>query len=191
MRYEPRHDKTNKMACAPSEDSDQPGHPPSLIRVFAVHMKKAFMVLSYPLSAQRRLWSDWAEAQADLSLRWANSHFVRFVTSWLIYWLSRPIDAKLCMFFADKSFEPRHEKTCLRNMRLGKTQTSHLAEYSYFIFPVWASSRVLNFQVLQINYLRIPSTMSPRLVNTSRNNRRCLANSWGKSSYLGQWSCWY
>ena len=28
------HDKTNKMACAPSEDSDQPGHSPSLIRVF-------------------------------------------------------------------------------------------------------------------------------------------------------------
>ena len=26
----------NKMICAPSEDSDQPGHPPSLIRVFAV-----------------------------------------------------------------------------------------------------------------------------------------------------------
>ena len=26
--------------CAPSEDSDQPGHPPSLIRVFAVRMKK-------------------------------------------------------------------------------------------------------------------------------------------------------
>ena len=25
------HDKTNKMACAPSEDSDQPGHRPSLI----------------------------------------------------------------------------------------------------------------------------------------------------------------
>ena len=40
--------------CAPSEDSDQPGHPPSLIRVFAVCMKKAW-VLSYPLSAQWRL----------------------------------------------------------------------------------------------------------------------------------------
>ena len=63
--------------CAPSEDSDQPGHPPSLIRVFAVRMKKAW-VLSYPLSAQRRLWSDWADAQADLSLRWAHSHFVGF-----------------------------------------------------------------------------------------------------------------
>ena len=40
--------------CAPSADSDQPGHSPSLIRVFAVRMKKAW-VLSYPLSAQRRL----------------------------------------------------------------------------------------------------------------------------------------
>ena len=30
--HEPPHDKTNKMACAPSEDSDQLGHPPSLIR---------------------------------------------------------------------------------------------------------------------------------------------------------------
>ena len=72
------HDKTNKMTCAPSEDSDQPGHSPSLIRVFAVRMKKAW-VLSYPLSAQGRLWSDWADAQADLSLRCAHIHFVGFV----------------------------------------------------------------------------------------------------------------
>ena len=55
----------------PSEDSDQPWHPPSLIRVFAVRLKKVW-VLSYPLSAERRLWSDWADAQADLSLRWAH-----------------------------------------------------------------------------------------------------------------------
>ena len=34
--FEPAHDKTNKMSCAPSEHSDQAGHPPSLIRVFAV-----------------------------------------------------------------------------------------------------------------------------------------------------------
>ena len=33
---EPPHDKTNKMTTLPSEDSDQPGHLPSLIRVFAV-----------------------------------------------------------------------------------------------------------------------------------------------------------
>ena len=30
--------------CAPSEDSDQLGHPPSLIRVFAVRMKKAWVL---------------------------------------------------------------------------------------------------------------------------------------------------
>ena len=48
--------------CAPSENSDQPGHPPSLIRVFAVHMKKA-RVLSYPMSAQRILWCPgWSES---------------------------------------------------------------------------------------------------------------------------------
>ena len=75
---EPLHDKTNKTACAPNKDSDQPRHPPSLIRVFAVRMKKAW-VLSYPLSAQRSLCSDWVDAQADLSLRWAHSHFVGFV----------------------------------------------------------------------------------------------------------------
>ena len=116
--------------CAPSEDSDQPGHPPSLIRVFAVRMKKAWD-LSYPLSAQRmpRLtwvfagrtaillvlscrgsesllsarrklgslsfhwqhsedWSEWEDAQADLSLRWAHIHFVGFV----ILWLQSPLD---------------------------------------------------------------------------------------------------
>ena len=75
--YEPRHDKTNNVSCAPSETSDQPGHPPNLIRVFAVRMKKT-LVLSYPLSSQRRLWSDWADAQADLSLRWAHRSFCWF-----------------------------------------------------------------------------------------------------------------
>ena len=37
--FEPPHDKTIKMACVPSEDSDRPGHLPSLIRVFSVHSK--------------------------------------------------------------------------------------------------------------------------------------------------------
>ena len=30
---------------------------------------------------QQRLWSDWADAQANLSLRWAHSHIVGFVMS--------------------------------------------------------------------------------------------------------------
>ena len=31
VENEPPHDKTNKMTCVPSEDSDQPGNLPSLI----------------------------------------------------------------------------------------------------------------------------------------------------------------
>ena len=46
--------------------------------VFAVCMEKAW-VLSYPPSTQRRLWSDWADAKADLSLGWVHSHLVGLV----------------------------------------------------------------------------------------------------------------
>ena len=78
FKIELPHDKTNKMTCAPSEDSDQPGHPPSLIRVFAV-MKKHW-ARNYLLSTQWRLWSDWADAQADLSLCWG-AHLILLVLS--------------------------------------------------------------------------------------------------------------
>ena len=58
---EPQHDKTTKMACAPSEDLDQSGHPHSLIRVFLyaqwVAKDPRFLPSSY---GWRRLWSDWA-----------------------------------------------------------------------------------------------------------------------------------
>ena len=56
---EPPHDKTNTMTFAPSEDTDQPGHPP---RVFALHTNKHW-VLSYTWSVLRILWSDWADAK--------------------------------------------------------------------------------------------------------------------------------
>ena len=46
-KIEPPHDKTNKMTCAPNEDSDQPGHPPSLIRAFAFRLKEVW-VINYP-----------------------------------------------------------------------------------------------------------------------------------------------
>ena len=64
-------------------------HPPSLIRVFAVHMKKAW-VLSYPLSPQQtlRLWlvlSDWTEASlgADSFCRFYHvaAHIYCYVTA--------------------------------------------------------------------------------------------------------------
>ena len=68
----PSHDKTNKMTCAPCEVSDQPGHPPSLISVFAMWRTNIYWC------GQRRLWSDWEDAQADLSLRWAHMQYCWF-----------------------------------------------------------------------------------------------------------------
>ena len=55
--------------------------------VIAVRMQKTW-VLCYQLShtsllgEQRRLWSDCADVQADLSLRWAHILFVVFVMRW-------------------------------------------------------------------------------------------------------------
>ena len=45
--------------------------------VFTVHMTTPY-VLSYLLSTQQRLWSDWMDVQADLSLRWAHMPFCWF-----------------------------------------------------------------------------------------------------------------
>ena len=54
------------MSCAPSEDSDQS--------------------LSCPHEESlTEDWSNWADAKADLSLRWAHTHFVGFVMLWLRY----------------------------------------------------------------------------------------------------------
>ena len=38
------------------------------------------------LHADSEDWSDWADAQADLSLRWAHTHFVGFVM-WRLIWV--------------------------------------------------------------------------------------------------------
>ena len=77
LAFEPWHIKTNKMPVCPGKSWV------FAVKtwVLAVCMKRAW-VLSYPLSTQQRLWSD---AQTDLSLRWAQSHFVSFVMSRLIY----------------------------------------------------------------------------------------------------------
>ena len=65
------------MTCAPSKDSDQPGHPPSLIRVFAVGSVGS-QVPKVSSCGQGRLLSDWVDAQADLSLCLAHRSFCWF-----------------------------------------------------------------------------------------------------------------
>ena len=68
---EPQLEKTYLLTCAPNEDTNQPAHLCCLIRYFVVRMKKP-CILCFPNCAQRRFWSDCANAQSDLNLRWAH-----------------------------------------------------------------------------------------------------------------------
>ena len=70
MINEPPHDKTNEVTVRPAKTQISLGIRP-VSSVFTVRMKKAW-VLSSTMSAQQRLWSDWADAQADPSLSWAH-----------------------------------------------------------------------------------------------------------------------
>ena len=43
--------------------------------------------MSRLMTKQTKWQNDWADAQADLSLRWVHSHFVGFVMSRLIHFI--------------------------------------------------------------------------------------------------------
>ena len=77
------HAKTNKMTCAPSEDSDHPKNSHCQIRAFTVRLKKGLD--RHPKKAHDEDWSDWA----DLSLRWAYRAFCWFCHATIAY-LTQP-----------------------------------------------------------------------------------------------------
>ena len=128
------HNKTNNMTCVPSEDSDQPGHSPSLIRAFADRMKKPW-VLSYQLSAQRRFWSGRVPRLILVSAG-RTYNFVGFVirrrnigftsTTCIITAFILVVFIRFVVHVSNMArlIGPRHEKTCLCHMRTTKAQIS-------------------------------------------------------------------
>ena len=88
--------QNQKSDCAPSEDSDQPWHPPSLIRVFAVHL----MGSGCP--------------------GWSESSLGTHSFCWFLLWGGSKDQDN------DGNRGPRHEKTILCHMRTTKTQISTL-----------------------------------------------------------------
>ena len=68
---EPPHDKTNKMTVFCPVWSESSLTTWRKLGSLATHW------------VQSKDWSDWADAQADLSLHWAHSYFVGFVMRWL------------------------------------------------------------------------------------------------------------
>ena len=114
---EPHHDKTNKMTFTPNEDSDQPWHPHSLIRVFAVRMKKQW-VLSSLFSALQKLWSDWANiVWSEFSL---NAQIILLFLSWGGLRIAHVPFHSLCM-------------------RLFKKECFHLSYLFAFIVLLWSN----------------------------------------------------
>ena len=81
------HDKSNKMTCSPSEYSDKLGHPLNLWSQPSLSAWRTLGPYSHPLSAQRRLWSDWMDAQSDMSLRWVHIPFCLFCHASAQYWI--------------------------------------------------------------------------------------------------------
>ena len=142
--YEPPHDKTSKTNVSPAKTQISQG---ILIRVFAVRMKKHW-VLSYIMSAQRRLCSGWANAQADLSLRWAHSHFVCFVISRLTYYMSYTNMVSVCRLYAFCDVT-NPVKICL-NIHWTKITTLQLLHFN--IATVWSVLRNFRMWVSEVMY---------------------------------------
>ena len=92
-----RHNKTNKMSVRLAKTQISLG----ICLVWSESSLFAWRNLgslrSYSLSALQRLWSDWGDAQADLSFCWAHTHFVGFVMVW--------IKSKIFYFFENSTSE--------------------------------------------------------------------------------------
>ena len=75
--------KQTKWALRPAKTQISLGTRP----VWSESSQSAQWVAEDPmfLHADSEDWSDWADAKADLSLRWAHSHFVGFVMLRLSY----------------------------------------------------------------------------------------------------------
>ena len=94
QRYELSRDKTNNVAVRPAKTQISLGIRP----VWSESSLCAQWVVKDPifLHADSEDWSDWADAQAEVSLRWAHSHFVDFVTRrdvsiHMVLWMTCPI----------------------------------------------------------------------------------------------------
>ena len=104
--------KTKKITCSPSKDSGQPGHLPSLIRVFHVRFKKP-RILSYPLNAQFTL-----VAQVILFILSCDGPNVNWFCPRSLKILSNSIKRakiEVCHIHVPTWFnEPRRNHTCCR-----------------------------------------------------------------------------
>ena len=76
------------------------------------------------MNAHRRLWSDWADAQADLSFRWAHTHLVGFVMSRLktknknILETRNEFPDSILLLHCRKKMEQNYTVSCLQRLAI-------------------------------------------------------------------------
>ena len=99
--------------CAPRGDSDQPGHMPSLITVFAVRMKKPW-ILSYPLSPWIYTYQS-AKQNICLQNHYAERLILFLETSTLFSWFWRQSEQRYVCFAKQNIF------TVILNIKANQT----------------------------------------------------------------------
>ena len=80
--HEPQHEKTNKVAAHPAKTQISLGIRPVWPESSLSTRRTPGSLATYWAHCED--WSDWADAQTDLSLHWARLHVAGFVTSWVI-----------------------------------------------------------------------------------------------------------
>ena len=99
------HDKSNKMTCSSSENSDKPGRPPNLIPVFTVRRKKPWVLIA----------THWAHSEDSGQTEWMPSliwvfagctdHFACFVmlrlkwSQWILQFSSFQIQINYVLLY--------------------------------------------------------------------------------------------
>ena len=72
--YELAHDKTFITSCVTNTDSDQPVHPLGTTKALVYPSLDSLDAVEGTCD-QPSLWSDCADAQADLSIRWSHKSY--------------------------------------------------------------------------------------------------------------------
>ena len=124
-RFEPQHDKINNVAVFSAKTQISLGIRPvwsySSLCTQWVAKDQRFH------HADSEDWSDWADAQADLSLCWAHTHFVGFVMSRLICVLVGSHNSKDSFSHGNSYLSPVTWKPVFGGLRPCKTQTGLLS----------------------------------------------------------------
>ena len=116
---EPGHEKMCLKSNANNKGADQPAHPRSLISAFVVRCLDSIIYLD-SIAEISRLWLASVAAQAGMCLAWSETPEYTFchVVAHKEMEEANDISGWLCTI-KGLLYEPRHEKTCLREFPTG------------------------------------------------------------------------